>query len=505
MKLKLLVLIVLVGVLVPLSVQAYADDLTRSKDCGRLQSRIDNASAGGTINTPAGCMYREHVVVKKSLTINFGEGSGITGADKFDFSRSGGNWVSEQSLPALIEPAKTPDPKNPQLCESSRVPSCSWVEQVWVNGVEQRQVADGSDPAPGEFSVGSLRRVVLGSDPSGKTVEASVRQELFDVAGRATVTVRGGLFEKAANYRAFPAIASNGNSLTLDGVEVRYNHADAVSCGGAGSVCKLLNSKIHDNNSGGYGGSKAEYLIDNSQIYRNGKNPWVQYNDSYSESGIKITGDSAAPKVIRNSNLYENDSANIWTDVGARNVEIYGNRIHHGEEAGIHLEISNSVRIYDNAMWENGWEDVPANAGNSAAVYLSTAANVVFENNTLAWNNDGMAGIWNSGRMSSAPGNVFRDNTVIMSPSGTGKQLGVFFLPGSVDLRLGGRDLAYDNRYWFPGVESSERRYQWGTLTYASLSKFKGTPGEGGAGRYMSDAAKNEALKAAGIPLTPEH
>src|SRR5215207_3001900 len=55
-------------------------------DCsGTLQSRINNAPAGSTINI-AGCTFREQVTVNKALTIDGGGTATIKGSNIFSSS-----------------------------------------------------------------------------------------------------------------------------------------------------------------------------------------------------------------------------------------------------------------------------------------------------------------------------------------------------------------------------------------------------------------------------------
>jgi hypothetical protein len=58
-----------------------------------------------------------------------------------------------------------------------------------------------------------------------------------------------------------------------------------------------------------------------------------------------------------------------------------------------------------------------------------------------------------------------------------------------------------NNSYWFPGPEGSALRFSW-KQGFTRLSRFEATPGDEG-GVYLTDAAKDALLAAAGVPTQP--
>jgi hypothetical protein len=174
----------LVGVLLScliLMIVTHTEPAAATTCSGSLQAEINAARAGSTV-TADPCVYREAVTVNKPLTLDGAGQAEIRGSDVWSsWTPSGGNWVSSQSVPTL------PTESTPH-CRTG-TSRCAWPEQVYVDGVYQEQVSSSSDPGPGQFKIDGSRRVVLGSDPSGKMVEVTTRTYWLN-AGADNVTIK---------------------------------------------------------------------------------------------------------------------------------------------------------------------------------------------------------------------------------------------------------------------------------------------------------------------------
>src|SRR5439155_21882161 len=117
------------------------------------------------------------VRVSKALTL---QGSGVAelrGSDIWtDWVASSTGWLSNMRIPAL--------PGSGQ-CRPG-INTCLQPEQVFVDGVGQ--VHASSAPRIGQFGITQDRRIILGSDPAGHTVEVSTRARWLDVTA-SNVTV----------------------------------------------------------------------------------------------------------------------------------------------------------------------------------------------------------------------------------------------------------------------------------------------------------------------------
>jgi len=105
---------------------------------GSLQSKIDAAAPGDTVDLARGCVYREMVTVDKPLVLR-GAGEGeIRGSDVWEnWSRAGATWRSSKSVPRLSVPSN-------YRCEGvSR--RCRWPENCSVTAHEEGIRLEGRD------------------------------------------------------------------------------------------------------------------------------------------------------------------------------------------------------------------------------------------------------------------------------------------------------------------------------------------------------------------------
>lgn len=167
---------------------------------------------------------------------------------------------------------------------------------------------------------------------------------------------------------------------------------------------------------------------------------------------------------------------------------------------GRHIEISERVDIYNNAVYENGWVGTEATAPNSAGIYFPGSSGTEVRNNLFAWNRDGIAFIGSPRHADSTNNRVFANDIVMGSDPG-GKMLAAYWNANGSDLAGSGGN---DNRYWFPSPEDTRKRFQWNSTQYDRLTDYNATLGEEN-GRYLTNEEKNVLLNAESIPQTPEH
>lgn len=170
--------------------QRLQDNRTQAAtQCGKLQDLINAAPSGSTVLVPA-CVYRESVMVAKPLILD-GQGQAeIRGSDIWTaWTKTGTTWVSTQTVPAF--------PTISGHCSAGTNDDCQRAEQVYINGVSLKQLASTDIPSAGQFSVNSTRHVVLGDDPTGRTVEVTTRRYWLQV-GAPNVTVKNFTMKHAA-------------------------------------------------------------------------------------------------------------------------------------------------------------------------------------------------------------------------------------------------------------------------------------------------------------------
>lgn len=467
-----------------------------------LQQRIEQASSGDTIDG-GGCIERSALELRKSLTL---KNLTIKGSDDWsgDFTGVGGNYRSSRAVPEFIEPSETDDPYNPYLCEVPDTDQlCREAEMVFVNDAYQRQVADGSDPGPGEFALDSQRHVVLGEDPGDARVEVVVRQVgLHMFHGSAGTVLDNVLVTEVGNtvgqQGTGAAIRNNGRTLTVKNSTVSWVHGTGLSCGG-GVRCEITGTEVHHAGSAGLTSWKASPLVfDNNLIHDNCMSlPDVPYNDTFECSGIKIVGESPEGRTLTNNEFHHNRHAGIWLDISADNTTIANNRIHDNAERGIEVEITSGVTIRDNVIFANGWVGTPSDAFNSGGIYILDSGNVKIYRNVMAWNRDGFAYIGGR-RQNVNTGIEMYNNDIICGANDPGEQMIAGWLLRGDAL---GSYIAHDNRYYYGGQgnNSDTRKFRWENTFYTSLAEFNSTPGEENS-RWLSSEEVSSILSANDIP-----
>jgi hypothetical protein len=471
-----------------------------------LQSQIDAAAAGATVNVPA-CVYRELVTIRKPLTLAGQPGTEIRGSDVWtSWSASGSTWLSQLPVPSL--PIVSLDAN---ACEPNTNSRCMWPEQVFVDGRALSQVASGTTPGAGQFALVSStdRHMRLGDNPNGHVVEISTRPRWIVTAADG-VTIQKMTMRHAGNSALVGAVSNDGYSnWTLQDSTLSDAHAANASLDG-GSNVRVLRNDISHAGLVGVSGTNVNQggLVQGNHIHDN-RTADAAFKRSWGASGLKIT--QVQGFVVDANEVDHNDSTGLWCDVGCSNVTFTNNRVHHNQWQGINFEISNGASIHDNVFWENGWGF--QSWGWGAGIVISSSANAEVFNNTVAWNYAGISVIWQNRPDSPGPnpvGNYVHDNTIVKKTV-VGDFGQTFWTNLSLAWLSDGTAPLYDavsnnrgvnNHYWYDIPESLSVRFTW-SAQYLTLAEFLPTAGGTGS-RYLSTAEMNQSLTSKSVPLTPE-
>jgi hypothetical protein len=363
---------------------------------------------------------------------------------------------------------------------------------VFLDGRPLLQVA--ADPGPGQFAVDGARRVLLADDPTGRTVEVTVRP--YWVVGRAAgVTVRGFTMKHAAA----PAQRGGIDNLGFRDWTVARNvlsdaHGGVVGLRDASGLQLLDNDIFRGGLLGVASGGTTGLVVRGNRIHDN--NTEAAHSD-WEAAGMKMGYSQGT--LIEGNEVWGNDGLGIWCDISCTDFTARGNRVHHNAYTGIAFEISDGAKITGNAVWENGW--AKPGWGWGAGITIASSANAEVWGNTVAWNGDGIAVIsQNRGDAPATVGTFVHDNVIVGAAETT--LLGWFQDWGGILHAAGSDNRGAGNAYWGPAPEPAWPRFEWATVVQ-TLAEFNATPGEEG-GRYLSAAAKDQALGAAGVPLAPE-
>jgi parallel beta-helix repeat protein len=270
-------------------------------------------------------------------------------------------------------------------------------------------------------------------------------------------------------------------------------HGLMVSFKGS-SGFKLLNNELFRGGGQGGGASGARDVLMQGNHFHHSNTEDV--SPGWSAGGSKSA--KLGGFIFDNNEVDHNGGPGVWCDIDCSNVVISNNRLHDNEQQGIFFEISNGAKIFANRAWNNGWGFYSWCYG--ADILSSSSRNVKIYGNVVAWSPRGISALSQNRAEHSIVANIYIHDNVSMQSTGT---LALIFCQ---DFNGTLYDPTSNNRgalnlFWFPDLEGQYGRFGWASKAMRSLSEFNATPGGGGSSRYMSNAEKDEALSAAGIPL----
>ncbi len=247
-------------------------------------------------------------------------------------------------------------------------PMAGHPDQVWVGGVELVQVGSEGAVTTGKFFVDRTdKRLVIGTDPAGKLVEASRIQKAIQIHGAGT-TVRGiGIRRYAPHLALFGAVSYEVDDLTLENVTVL--DSATIGIGGWGDRATMRNITVKGSGLLGLHGDAAPGLLIADSLFE--RNNDERFREQPVSGGVKLTN-SEGVRVV-NSVFHRNTTYGLWFDVSMRSVTITGNRLTDNGGAGLLYELSADAIIADNYFARNG----------KAALFLFDSNNVKVWNNTL--------------------------------------------------------------------------------------------------------------------------
>jgi parallel beta-helix repeat protein len=467
--------------------------LSPPPDCSSsLQTLINNAPAGSTLTVPK-CTYRETVTVNKALTIDGQGQASLRGSDVWSgFLPSGDNWVSSQSVPTLSTETR-------DICQSGSDERCKLPEQVYIDGSPLYQVATGSDPNPGQFALNGQRQVVLGSDPTGKSVEVTTRTRWL-TAGASGVSVKGFDMRHCANLAQSGALTNAGfDNFTLSDSTLQYAHGTNVGFND-GADMLIENSRLRHAGQMGLGSYRSQLAIVGGEIAHNNTE---DYNDGWEAGGFKLTNSPegvAFPALrVEGVNVHDNNGPGVWLDINADEALIKNNRVHDNLGPGIFFEISDNAQIVGNVAYNNAATQDSQWLGD-AQIFISSSSNANVHDNVAAWGGDGITVVSEArGEWSNVTGVHVHHNTILRNRAYYHRaglawgqlHAGVMFDPVS-------NNRGYENRYYYPWPEDGRSRFEWKGF-HTTLASFNATLGEEN-GTYMTNAEKDAVLAQYNLP-----
>lgn len=358
----------------------------------------------------------------------------------------------------------------------SRYPLAGRRDMVYVNGAALKQVGSKAAVGAGEFYVDAANnKLYIGTNPSGKTVEATTKNQAFMIwksrFSNPTDTVIRGL--GFAHY-ADQGVKIGAPRLTLENNTFAWNGVYGAAIFSTDGIVRG-NTFTYNGRQGLFGVSTHRTRIENNTINNNNVE---NFRKQWDAAGVKIIKTDGA--IVRGNLVANNNSTGIWIDNSATNTTIVKNNVRNNKQNGILFEISHKAIIAANVVTHN----YPV----GVFVYNSSSARVY--NNTIAQNNANIAvkDTQRNNRKSSeiskgitwiARNNIVKNNILWQS---TGASL--FFAP-SCETRVASTQMvpvANFNAYYRRSLGSAAS-HTWSSggsrcsVVYNSLTAFKNATG----------------------------
>ncbi len=353
---------------------------TASAPLRTLAHAVASARSGTTIVLRAGS-YHDSVVLPstKRLTIQAwpGEAVWLDGSVPVTgWTSSGGLWsksgwkVKFDASPTYTRGAPDNPGANWGFVDPDH-PMAAHPDQVWINGVAQRQVRSKTNVVPGTFYVDyAAERLWLGSSPSGREVRASdlVRALMIRSAGS---VVRGlGIRRFAPSVPDMGAVTVENNGVLIENVAITDSATTGLHVGSGTTTSGVIVRNVRVSRSGmlGINASYADALTLDHVMSVN--NNTEHFNTSPVSGGVKIGRTRGI--AVRDSVFSGNDGPGLWIDESSYDTTVTNSEMSNNAKHGISLEISAKAFVADNTVVGNGGYGIKVNNTSSVTIERNT-------------------------------------------------------------------------------------------------------------------------------------
>ena len=333
-----------------------------------VAAAVAKAPQDGTVVLRAGT-YNQSVVVPygKRVTIQSWPGEAVWfdgSVPVSDWSRSGSTWTAPWTAFPSSKILGVAD--NPRFV-SADFPLAARPDQVFVGGVQQRQVASASQVTAGTFFPDPAgKRVVLGTDPAGREVRISNKTQAFWVQGAGTTLQGFGVRRYATTDDERGTIRLGNDDLTARDLVVEDNAMIGVNLErNEGTLERLTvrrNGMLGVNASTAYEMSLTDSVVTDNNAQR--------FKEAPVSGGVKITRSRGV--TVQGNDISRNFSSGLWLDESVYDADVVGNTVAGNEFTGIQYELTSKGVIADNVI-----------TGGKVGVQLINAAGIDVVNNSI--------------------------------------------------------------------------------------------------------------------------
>lgn len=342
-----------------------------------IAAALDAVRDGGTIVLREG-VYHEEVLVppQRRVTIQpaANEAVWLDGAKEVNgWKQSGDVWIRDDwdlrldSSPTYTRGAPDNTQSGWQFVNPD-YPMAAHPDQIWVDGIQLREVATRSQVTSGTFYVDDDgRRLVIGTNPIGKTVEASVLTQALSVRSAGS-EIRGiGVRRYATSVPDMGTVVAAADEVKLSDVTIRDNSTTGFYSWSPRTTLERV-SLINNGLLGG-GAATADGLRLH-QVLSMGNNA-EQFNRVPVSGAFKVGRTRGV--TVTDSAFVDNLGQGPWFDESVYDITFTGNDAIGNTGNGLVLELSEHATIADNIVAQNGIN----------GIYVINSGNIRIWNNTV--------------------------------------------------------------------------------------------------------------------------
>ncbi len=277
----------------------------------------------------------------KPITITIDRGATLTYGQLDNDARGfGWLWVRGTAWQNLMTNAGYTHPDAIEM-----FPLASWNEQVWIDDVQQQQVATLGEVGPGKFyvagSTGGTNGVLftsstyyLGTDPTGKSIRVGELCTSLRL-GVAGSTLRGIKFRRfcGSNHMGGVVKSTVGNS-TFEDVVVEDVSGAAYALFEADNSQFIRCDAIRAGNLGFIHAKTDNIVLDHCKAQYNNNR---RYNTSPVSGGLK--GATSRNVLIKDCDFTHNYTKGLWWDVSCYDTRVINCALDYNEESGVVFEL----------------------------------------------------------------------------------------------------------------------------------------------------------------------
>ena len=264
-------------------------------------------------------------------------------------------------------------------------------EMVFVNGNPLTQVVSSSQLRPGTFFVDDSADTMLVAPPAGvsiwnSNVEAAVRSNTLNIAGRSNVVLRGLVFRHAANcMNTSGANIYNSTNVLVDSIQALWNNWGGLGIYSSNNITVQGSVASHNGGVGLMGARDQNAIFSyNESDYNNWRGAQAALFD-WGMGGTKLMYMRNA--TVQNHFSYNNQAQGLWFDTDNENITINNATLVGNVMAGLQLEADQGpVRLQNSLLCSNG-----------AGVNVLNVQKLSITNNALY--NNGGTGIYDGGEI----------------------------------------------------------------------------------------------------------